>query len=189
MKEPDVLYSYADYLRWSFEERVELIKGKIYKMSPAPKRSHQKIDVALVANIYNFLTDKPCEVYTAPFDVRFPKLPHDSFESVFTVVQPDICVICDLSKLDEAGCNGAPDLIIEILSTSTAKIDLEDKFALYEENGVGEYWIVYPGESIIEVFELKNGKYVSAGKFMEKDHVSSPLLKGLVINLETVFED
>ena len=187
--EPEGVYSYADYLKWTFEERVELIKGKLFKMSPAPRRAHQGIGMTLSGEIFNFLKGKACKIYPAPFDVRFPKNLHDPDEQTFTVVQPDISVICDESKLDDAGCKGAPDLIVEILSPSTSSKDLNEKYELYEEHGVKEYWVVYPGENVLEIYELINGKYQSRGKFVKEDTVSSNVLEGLEIKLEEVFED
>lgn len=188
--EPEATYSYADYLRWSFEERVELIKGKLFKMSPAPRRSHQKVHANIFLEIGQFLKKKKCEVYSAPFDVRFPKDTADPDYETFTVVQPDICVICDEKKLDDAGCKGAPDLIVEILSPATASKDLKDKFELYEEHGVKEYWVVYPGENVMEIFELDNSEtYITKGKFVREDTVRSNLLKGLEIRLQDVFDE
>ena len=187
--EPGATYSYEDYLRWSFEERVELIKGKLFRMSPAPRRSHQGISSVIGNGIFNFLKGNPCKVYYAPFDVRFPNQPDDTDAQTFTVVQPDICVVCDHSKLDDAGCKGAPDLIVEILSPSTASKDLNEKYQLYEEHGVQEYWVVYPGEAVLEIYELQNGKYVSKGKFVKEDVVTSKVLPGLEIKLSEVFEE
>lgn len=186
--EPEGVYSYADYLKWSFEERVEIIKGKIFNMSPAPRTNHQRVSINLGSAINIFLKGKKCKVFAAPFDVRLPKRSSDPNSKILTVVQPDICVICDLYKIDELGCNGAPDLIVEILSPSTAKKDLENKFELYEESGVKEYWIVYPGESIIEPFELKNNTYNSKGKFLSDSKITSTLLSGLEIELKDIFE-
>ena len=151
--EPEATYSYADYLRWSFEERVELIKGKIFHMSPAPKRSHQEIAGDIFASMHAFLRGQICKIYQAPFDVRFPNESSSSDSQTFTVVQPDICVVCDHTKLDDAGCKGAPDLIVEILSPSTASKDLNEKYQLYEEHGVKEYWVVYQGEAVLEIYE------------------------------------
>ena len=187
--EPEATYSYANYLRWTFEERVELIKGKLFRMSPAPKRSHQDISLVIGNGIFNFLKGKQCKTYMAPFDVRFPNNLNDPDDQTFTVVQPDICVICDLSKLDDAGCKGAPDMIVEILSPSTASKDLNEKYHLYEEFGVQEYWVVYPGENVLEIYDLTDGVYVSRGKFVREDTVTSNVLKGLEIRLEDVFED
>jgi len=188
--EPEGTYSYADYLKWTFDERVELIKGKLFKMSPAPKRLHQKIDVKILYSIYDFLQGQKCEVYTAPFDVRFPKSDLDSNEQTYTVVQPDICVICDLSKLDDAGCKGAPDLVVEVLSPTTAEKDLTDKFQLYEEHLVKEYWVVFPDEKVVEIFGLnESGKYHSRGKFVGSDNLTSDVLKGFSLVVNEVFED
>lgn len=188
VREPDATFSYADYLKWSFDERIELIKGKLFKMSPAPRRVHQELHAKLFTEIGFFLKRKPCSVYSAPFDVRFPTNPNDSNEETFTVVQPDICVVCDASKLDDAGCIGAPDLIVEILSPSSAAKDLNDKFDLYEQHGVGEYWIVFPGEGILEIFDLIDGKYVSRSKYVRQNTVFSRVLPGLKIKLEDIFD-
>ncbi len=186
--EPDVNYSYADYLKWTFDERVEIIKGKLFKMSPAPRRAHQDIHSALYIEVGQFLKKKECKVYSAPFDVRFPIKSDDTDDQTVTVVQPDISVICDQAKLDDRGCKGAPDLIVEILSPSTSSKDLNEKYQLYEEHGVKEYWVVYPGENVLEIYELEKGKYVSRGKFVREDTVHSNVLVGLEIKLEDVFE-
>ena len=186
--EPEATYSYADYLRWSFEERVELIKGKLFRMSPAPKRSHQEIAGDIFAAIHAFLRGQTCKIYQAPFDVRFPNESSSSDSQTFTVVQPDICVVCDHSKLDDAGCKGAPDLIVEILSPSTASKDLNEKYQLYEEHGVKEYWVVYPGEAVLEIYELQGADYVSKGKFVKEDKVTSKVLPGFTMYLAEVFE-
>jgi Uma2 family endonuclease len=149
-------YSYADYLQWRFEEMVELIKGKIVKMSPAPLDLHQKTVTNLSGELYNYLKRKPCKMRIAPFDVRLldGKKTAVADQEIFTVVQPDICIICDEKKLDVRGCIGAPDMITEILSRSTAAKDLTVKYDLYEENGVKEYWIISPHDQIIQVFDL-----------------------------------
>ncbi len=118
---PDKTYTYADYLTWQFDEMVEIIKGKMFKMSPAPARMHQRVSSNLMHQVQGFFYKKPCQVYHAPFDVRLLAKKGNSDAQILTVVQPDLCVICDLSKLDEKGCVGAPDLVIEILSPSTRK--------------------------------------------------------------------
>lgn len=187
--EPEATYSYADYLRWSFEERVELIKGKLFRMSPAPRKFHQEIHSHLYVELGAYLKGKNCKLYSAPFDVRFPNQPEDTDDQTFTVVQPDICVICDRSKLDDAGCKGAPDLTVEILSPSTASKDLNEKYQLYEEHGVKEYWVVYPGEAVLEIYNLLDGKYVSKGKFVKEDVVISQVLRGLQLSLQEVFAE
>src|SRR6185503_18824286 len=120
-------YTYADYLKWTFDERLELIKGKIFKMSPAPGSLHQRISLRLARWIGNYLDGNPCEIFTAPFDVRLPRKSKDD-KDILTVVQPDICVICDVNKVDEKGCLGAPDLVVEILSPGNNKKELKNKY-------------------------------------------------------------
>jgi Uma2 family endonuclease len=178
-----IQYTYAEYLTWRFEERVELIKGWLYKMSPAPRRIHQRIEAKLFASLFNVIDDNECQVYNAPFDVRLVKNKGQD-EEINTVVQPDICVVCDEAKLDEAGCLGAPDLIVEILSDSTAKKDYNEKFNLYEENKVKEYWIANPATKTIELFSLIKGKYESIGLYNENEGY----FKDLKIPLKTIFD-
>jgi Uma2 family endonuclease len=180
-------YTYADYLTWQFSEMVELIKGKIFKMSPAPSDLHQNLSSNLHGIFFQYLKKKNCKVFSAPYDVRLTRTVKD--EEVTTVVQPDICIICDQSKRDARGCNGAPDLIIEILSPATSKKDLSYKFDLYEEAGVREYWIVYPFEQIIEVFYLQNEKYQLIKKFFADESIPVNIFEGLEIDLKEVFED
>lgn len=146
-------YTYADYLKFTFDDKVEIIKGKIYKMSPAPSSSHQAISIKLSTDLYLYFQAHNCSVFAAPFDVVLPVSGKD-FEASDRVVQPDLCVICDPAKIQERGCFGAPDWIIEILSPHTAKKDLNDKYDLYEESGVLEYWIVDPIHRAVEVFSL-----------------------------------
>ncbi len=181
-------YTYSDYLKWQFKERVELIKGKIFRMSPAPSTIHQRTSNLLATQITWFLKGKHCELFSAPFDVRLPN--GKDINSTYTVVQPDICIICDKSKLDEKGCAGAPDMIIEILSPKTAKNDIKDKFQLYEENGVREYWIVSPENKVVDVFLLKvDQKYHLIGKFADDDTVKVNIFNGFEINLSEIFLD
>src|SRR5690606_15294096 len=120
------VYTYADYYSWKFKERVELLKGKILKMSPAPSRQHQKISADISFELRKFLTGKTCQVFYAPFDVRLERVKNDKL--IQNVVQPDICVICDLTKLDDRGCSGAPELIVEILSPGNTKKEMKYKF-------------------------------------------------------------
>jgi len=133
VKEPDLAfnnYSYADYLSWTMDEMVEIIKGKVFKMSPAPKKNHQKISWNLSREIGVHLKNKKYQAFSAPFDVRLPVKSRKN-EDIFTVVQPDICIICDLEKLDDAGCVGAPDIIIEILSKGNNKKELKNKYEVF----------------------------------------------------------
>ena len=135
----DEVYSYADYLTWEFKERVELIKGRIFKMSPAPNMRHQLVSSNLLQQIWKKENWNDCKVFHAPFDVRLldAKKSKKVDKEILTVVQPDICVVCDRSKLDEQGCVGAPDWIIEILSPGNSKKELNNKFDLYQENRFG----------------------------------------------------
>jgi len=182
------LYSYADYCSWKFQERIELIKGRIFKMTPAPLRIHQMIVVKLTSKFDQFLSGKTCQVYVAPFDVRLPTKNEVSDELIFTVVQPDLVVVCDLEKLDERGCIGAPDLVIEILSSQGMKKDMFVKYKLYEESGVPEYWVVFPNESSITAYELDDqSKYVQKGVYDIQDSISPNALPEMVLSLNTVF--
>lgn len=177
-------YNYSDYLLWQFSERVELIKGFIKKMSPAPNLSHQKISINLSSALYGFLKKSPCSIFAAPFDVR---LPIQSTNKDTTVVQPDLCIICDESKLDKRGCNGVPDLMVEIVSQSNSKHDIKTKFELYQEAGVSEYWIIEPYDKILFVYTLLDGKYIGLQPQTEGDKIKSPLFPDMNIELDDVF--
>jgi len=178
-------YTYSDYLKWHFSERVELIKGFINKMSPAPSRNHQVISKNIVFKYLLYFENKKCNVFYAPFDVR---LPIKSSKKDTTVVQPDLCIICDEAKLDDQGCNGAPDLIVEILSPNNSKHDVHTKFNLYEESGVKEYWMVEPVERMVLVYTLQNNKYIGLKPFTEGEIIQSPLFPDMKIEVETVFD-
>lgn len=182
-------YTYADYLTWRFGEAVELLKGKILAMSPAPSRKHQAVSRQLSILIFNYFTAKKCEAYAAPFDVRFPTNPNAKRDKdIYTVVQPDFCVICDREKLDDRGCIGAPDLIAEIVSIGTEKRDRKDKRDLYEEFGVREYWIADPYERLVEVYVLdEKGCYGKSAIYGEGDSFHSFLFPDLAIQVDEVF--
>lgn len=184
--DPNGTYTYADYLKWQFEESVELIKGKLYRMSPAPKRAHQLAVSHLLVDISIYFGNQRCEVYTAPFDVRLPVRNEHKPEHVYTVVQPDICVVCDPNKLDDSGCLGAPDWVIEITSPRTAKNDFSEKFNLYEESGVQEYWIVQPKEKAVNVYALEDGQYALVDVY-ESGEIPSRLFPDLLVSHDRVF--
>jgi len=184
---PDLKYTYDDYKTWSDDERWELIDGEVYNMSPAPRRIHQIVLGNLFFLIKGYLKGKNCEVYGAPIDVRLPLTKDNSDIKIDTVVQPDIVVVCDQSKLDDAGCIGAPDLVIEIISESTANKDLKIKFNLYEKVGVKEYWIVFPDEKIIQIYKLVNNEYGKPEVYDLDDKVTVGLFTDLVIDLKEVF--
>ena len=151
--DPSIIYTYADYLKWQFEERLELFKGKIFKLS-APNTKHQVLLGNIHVLIAAFLKIRSCQVFLAPFDVRLPVKNRKKDDEVTTVVQPDLCIVCDDSKIDSRGCCGAPDLVVEILSPGNSKKEIRLRHELYEEAGVKEYWIVNPEEENIVVFVL-----------------------------------
>jgi Uma2 family endonuclease len=184
-----VKYRYKDYMNWSEAERWEIIDGVPYSMSPAPSRKHQKISGELFASMHNYLRGKSCEVYSAPFDVRL-NINDEEDEDITNVVQPDISVICDSMKLDDKGCKGSPDLIMEIVSPSTLKRDLKEKFYLYERAGVREYWIVYPEEKTIVLYRLNESlKYGRPEVYSEEDKIKVGIFESLEINLNEIFAD
>lgn len=183
------VYSYADYFRWKFEERVELIKGFIHKMSPAPTYTHQKTAKKLVSKLDRYFEPHKCEMLFAPLDVRLPDSKNKTDDSsILTVVQPDICIVCDPAKIDERGVIGAPDLAIEILSPGNSKKDTKIKFELYEKNGVKEYWIADPRRKIIVVYTLHDQKYTGPDTFTENDEIRSALFPELKFSLVEVFK-
>jgi Uma2 family endonuclease len=182
-------FTYENYVQWGDDQRWELIDGAAFNMSPSPSRKHQKISMELAWQLRTFLKDKSCEVYAAPFDVRLPE--HDEpDDEIKTVVQPDISVICDREKLDDKGCRGAPDLIIEIVSPFTARRDMKDKLFLYEHHGVKEYWIVHPEEKIVMQYKLeKNNRFGRASIFADEDTILTDILPGLTVDLNLVFKE
>ncbi len=151
-------FNYANYSQWSEDERWELIDGEPYAMN-APLRIHQEIIFDLGRQVGNYLQGKPCKGYVAPFDVRLPES-NESDDQIETVVQPDLLVVCDQSKLDDKGCRGAPDWIVEVLSPSTAVKDMETKRLLYQQHGVRECWIIHPTEQWVMIYCLNlQGEY------------------------------
>ena len=182
-------YSYADYLTWPMDLVVELIQGRLFKKAAAaPNRIHQRVSLKLSVKLYQFLEGKTCQVYEAPFDVRFPI---DSKEDhrIFDVVQPDICVVCDPSILDQRGCIGSPDLIVEILSPGNSKLELKQKFDLYESREVKEYWIIQPEHQTMTIYTWVNGTYLPSRLFTTGDVIESQVVKGFKLDLEEFFSD
>lgn len=183
-------YSYADYLMWRFKERVELFKGKIWAMSPAPSRFHQEISGFLFTQINEVVKNTNCKLYAAPFDVRLlDKKKSKVDKDVYTVVQPDLCVVCDRSKLDDLGCIGAPDLVVEILSPGNSKKEMDIKFDLYQEAGVREYWIVQPADHTVFIYVLENERYIGLKPFTEGQFVESKCFPGLKVEVAAIFKD
>ena len=177
-------YTYSDYLKWNFKERVELIKGFISKMSPAPSRIHQEVSQNLSGCFYENFKRQSCRVFVAPFDVRL-QIKNEKKDE--TVVQPDLCIVCDENKLDDKGCNGSPDLIVEIISPNNSKHDIHTKFNLYQEAGVQEYWIVDPTDKLILIYTLIDRKYIGLPPLALGDNIKSPLFPSMKIALDDVF--
>lgn len=180
-------YNYGDYLKWSEGERVELIDGHPYAMTPAPSRIHQEILLSLGTEFASYLRGKKCRAYIAPFDVRLPKgVERD--EDTDTVVQPDLSVICDPDKLDDKGCRGAPDLVVEIISPGSLKHDMTVKKNVYEFSGVKQYWLVYPLEKIVMVYTLgEDGRYNDGDAYGKEDAIEVGVLDSFTLQLERVF--
>ena len=177
------VYTYTDYVLWNIKERLEVIKGKIFRLD-TPDVSHQKISGNLYGEMYHYFKGKSCKLFAAPFDVVFKN--EKGIED--SVVQPDICVVCDPKKLEnDKRCLGAPDLIIEILSPGNTKKEMRYKYELYEEAGVYEYWVVRPIDKEITQFVLENGKYRALPPIIEGDRISSAKFPELTVATEDIF--
>jgi Uma2 family endonuclease len=185
-----IYYTYADFLEWDESVRYEVMDGEALMLA-APDRVHQNISMALSNQLYDFLKGKTCKVYAAPFAVRLNPAADLSDDTVF---EPDIVVVCDPSKLDKRGCNGPPDLVIEILSPSTARYDRIVKLRRYQQAGVREYWIVDPETNSVQVFLFepklpgKAGGYTGA-TYDETDTAPVTVLPGCEIDLKAVFTE
>ncbi len=185
----DERFTYGDYLSWDDDERWELIDGIPYGMLPGPSVAHQRILGALHFHLYSFLRTRSCQLFVAPFDVRLTEA-DEADDLVDTVVQPDLLVVCNGEKLDKAGCRGAPDLIIEILSPGTVQRDLKIKFDRYERAGVREYWIVDPLAKTVMLFSLgKDGRYGRPLVALDTDLLHCGIFPELKIDLAEVFAE
>ena len=181
-------YTLADALAWDEQDRIELVYGDPVMMAP-PTRAHQKAVMELSAQLHAYLKGKKCEVYPAPFAVRLFEQDGDRPEDVDTMVEPDITVVCDPSKLDDTGCKGAPDLVMEILSPSTTRHDRFTKFNLYQRAGVREYWIVDPADKSVQAFVLEDGRYTAKDFGAAGDTVWVNVLDDCTIDLSQVFPE
>jgi len=189
--DPNGIYSYADYLTWKFEQTVELIRGRIFPMA-GPARLHQKISREICHLFYLYFKGKTCEFYNAPFDVRLYNRNKSvkRNKDVYTVVQPDICIICDQNKLDAKGCLGAPDLMVEILSPGNSTREMRIKKNLYEESGVREYWIVDPEhETIFQFHLMDNGVFSPATIYTNDETLTSAAFPDFKLEIKEIFKD
>ncbi|MBA4493767.1 Uma2 family endonuclease [Paenactinomyces guangxiensis] len=185
---PNTKYSYDDYLKWNDDQRWELISGIPYNMAPAPSSRHQEILGNIFGLFFNYLKGKTCKAYLAPFEVRLSE--NDSDRETFNVVQPDLSIICDRKKIDERGCKGPPDLIVEVLSPGlSAKRDKIYKYDLYENYKVKEYWIVDPYNENIEVYILGVDQFDERQVYARGDQFKVSIFKDLEVNLDDVFGD
>lgn len=188
IKRDERKYTYGDYLTWNDGERWELIYGIPYDMTPAPSTAHQSILGELFRQFSNHLMGKTCKAFIAPFDVRIPEGEEDD-KSIQTVVQPDLAIVCDRAGIDERGFKGAPDLIVEIISPSTAHKDMREKLRLYEKAGVREYWIVHPIDRTVMVFQSReNRQFGRPDIYAGEDEIKSGLFDDFVISLKLVFD-
>ena len=180
-------YTYADYLQWPEDVRYELIDGVPYMMAPAPLIEHQDIAGEIFRQLANQLIGKPCRPYIAPVDVRLPRQ-NEADAAIDTVVQPDVLVVCDPSRIDRRGVRGAPDWLVEVLSPSTAAHDQIAKRRIYERAGVREYWLVHPGDRTLTVYALVDGQYGRPEIYELKDETPIGVLPGVVIAWDALVE-
>jgi Uma2 family endonuclease len=183
LKKEEPFYTYYDYEGFTDDERYELIDGVAYAMAPAPTPAHQSISSYLHYALYDFLSDKPCDVFASPIDVRLDAKDEDD-KSDGTVLQPDLIVVCDKKQIGEKAIIGAPALVIEILSPSNSLSEMDRKFEKYMESGVLEYWVVSPDEKSINLFMLQDRKFAS---YRGSDELASQVLQGFTLKLDDLF--
>lgn len=181
-------YTLEDALTWEEHEHIELLDG-IPVMLATPSTSHQRVLLALARQLTDYLDQKRCEVFVAPFTVCPFARREDTPRDIDTMVEPDLTAVCDPEKLDDVGCKGAPDLIIEILSPSNLRHDRLTKFNLYQKAGVREYWIVDPSSKTVQSFVLENGYYTAQDFGGVEDTLDVNILEDCVIDLSLVFPE
>lgn len=180
-------HNYGEYLHWPDDVRYELIDGVAYLMAPAPTLDHQEVAGEVYYQLRQALQGNPCRAFIAPVDVRFPKA-GEADEQVDTVLQPDVLVVCDHSKLDRRGVRGAPDLVVEVLSPGTSSHDHVRKRRVYERAGVAEYWLVHPIDRMVTVYRLVDGEYGKPDVFELSGETPVGLLPGVVIQWDALAE-
>ena len=182
-------YTYADYLTWMDDVRRELIDG-IVSLMAGTSINHGKVGTNLVWCFQSIVKSNKCncEVLYAPIDVCLPKNGETENNKIYTVVQPDVFVVCDLTKLEDGRCFGAPDMIIEILSKSTRRKDLHDKFLLYEKAGVREYWIANPKSKNITAYIMQdNDEYDDGTEYILGEKIPVHIFDGYLIEVNEIF--
>ena len=195
VRKEEIPFTYRDYVSWPDDERWELIDGAAYDMCAAPSRRHQELSAVITKYFLPYFEGKPCRFYYAPFDVVLPDTDTDDWRDSVNVVQPDLLVVCDQSKLTDQGCLGAPDLTVEIISPYTSKKDIREKFDLYERKGVREYWVVFPGERAVRVFRRTDADRFDEGQVYDlagprpSSEAVSAIFPGLRIPLAELFAD
>ncbi|MEK3910556.1 Uma2 family endonuclease [Paenibacillus sp. FSL H7-0331] len=177
------LHTYQDWLTW--DGTWELINGKAYNMSPAPTSLHQFIVGELHFALRTFFQNRSCYVFVAPFDVFFSE--NENYQLPDQVTQPDLSVVCSKDQISKKGCQGAPTLIIEVLSPSTALKDFNEKFNLYQKYGVQEYWIIDPGNQTVHVYTLQDGSYAIRNLYAEQDTIHSLVFQDFQVSMNRLF--
>lgn len=180
--------TYSEYLELDGDVRFEVIDGHVFNMSPAPSTKHQAVQRELLTEFTIYLRGKKCNVFGSPIDVCFTEDDND-IKKIKEWVEPDIVVVCDKKKIHEKRIVGVPDLVIEILSKSTAKKDKLIKFNRYQKAGVKEYWIVDPSNENIDVYLLESGSFNHSGIYFKDDHIPVNLFEGFSIDLMNIFRD
>jgi Uma2 family endonuclease len=171
-------YTWKDYRSWGEDERWEIIDGEAHAMSPAPSVRHQCVQTELTRQVANRLLKAPCRAMAAPIDVKL---------SETTIVHPDLVVVCRREQIRSTHIEGAPALVIEILSPSTAHRDRGIKTDAYARAGVAEVWLVTPWPPCVEVFVLDGASYRRYGAFVQTQPLTSPTLPDLTVDLAPVF--
>ncbi|WP_240941633.1 Uma2 family endonuclease [Paenibacillus sp. HB172176] len=186
MSHPDgkTTHTFHDWLSW--DGAWELINGKAYNMTPAPNSLHQFIVGELQFALRNYFQNKSGYIFTAPFDVFFSE--SNQYDKPDHVTQPDLSVVCAKDQISKNGCHGAPQMIVEVLSPSTALKDFNEKFNLYQKFGVQEYWIVDPGNRTVHVYALQDGAYEVRELFTEQDTIQSVVFEAFRVPMTGLFQ-
>ncbi len=177
-------FTFADYMRWPEHERWELIDGEARAMAP-PNWAHQSVVSELGAQLRNALVGKPCQARVAPVGVRLPKRNETDAETR-TVFEPDILVVCDASKIDAKGVRGAPDVIIEVLSPSTAGFDQVEKRHAYDRAGVRELWLIDVAGGVLTIYRHNGLKFDPPEIVRATGIVPLQALEGLPLDLRFI---